>query len=187
MSRKRTGLLAAAAAVIVGASAGGAVVFGGVYDVGATAGHARPIELVLRRTMESSVKRHAGRISVPDNIDLTDTAYAAGYFGHYDAACATCHGAPGRQPDPWMVLYPSSPLLTDSAVASRWSDEELFWILKHGIKDTGMMALGPTHSDSDIWGVTAFVRQLARMTPEQYDALALQQLQEQRESAPDHH
>ncbi|MEX2594115.1 MAG: hypothetical protein WD426_15175 [Anditalea sp.] len=37
---------------------------------------------------------------------------------------------------------------------------------------TGMMALGPTHSDEDIWGVTAFVRQLPDMSPEEYQAIA---------------
>jgi mono/diheme cytochrome c family protein len=184
----RTKLLLAGLAMVVGvAAAGAAVVFGGLYNVGATTGHAKPLELVLRKTMESSVERQARSIARPDDIDVHDRAYAARFFGHYDAACASCHGAPGRDPDPWMVIYPSSPLLTDPAVVGRWSDEQLFWILKHGIKDTGMMALGPTHSDADIWGVTAFVRQLPRMTPTEYAALAAYQQQLQTEAAADHH
>lgn len=185
MSRKYSVLLAGAAMALVAAVAAVAVVFGGVYNVGATEGHTRPIEMILRRTMESSVERHARRIEVPEGVDLSDRAYAAAFFGHYDAACATCHGAPGRPPDPWVVIYPASPLLTDSTVVSRWTDEQLFWILKYGIKDTGMMALGPTHPDEDIWGVTAFVRQLARMTPEEYAALASQG--QQQEAAAGHH
>ena len=51
------------------------------------------------------------------------------------------------------------------------TDAELFWIIKHGIKDTGMIALGPTHKDSDIWGVTAIVRQLPDMLPADYRAM----------------
>lgn len=34
------------------------------------------------------------------------------------------------------------------------------------------MALGPTHSDDAIWGVTALVRQLPEMSPEEYQAMA---------------
>jgi mono/diheme cytochrome c family protein len=160
-----------------------AVILGGYYDVSATRGHSRPVEWVLRTTMENSVRRNARQVRVPADLDLTDRAYAAQFIGHYDAACATCHAAPGRDRDPWMVIYPEPAPLTDHEVVRRWSDEELFWLLKHGIKDTGMMALGPTHTDDDIWGVTAFVRQLPDMTAEQYRALVAyqQQLQEANE------
>lgn len=186
MTRRKKLLLAGLATVVGAAVFGSTVVFGGVYNVAATTGHAKPLELVLRKTMESSVERYARTITRPEDVDLQDRAYAARFFNHYDAACATCHGAPGRDPDPWMVIYPSSPLLTDRAVVGRWSDEQLFWILKHGIKDTGMMALGPTHSDADIWGVTAFVRQLPKMSPAEYAALAAYQRQLRTEAAASH-
>ena len=68
------------------------------------------------------------------------------------------------------MLYPPAPDLTKADVVSRWSDAELFWIIKHGIKDTGMLAVGPTHKDEDVWAVSAFVRQLPEVTPEQYRA-----------------
>lgn len=145
--------------------------WGGVYNVAATEGHIAPVEWVLRTTMESSVRNHASDIQVPDSIDLSDPAFAAPFVAHYDAACATCHAAPGEDRDPWMVIYPDPPDLTDEEVVARWSNEELYWILKHGIKDTGMMALGPTHPDEDIWGVTAFVRQLPQMSAAEYEAL----------------
>ena len=45
------------------------------------------------------------------------------------------------------------------------------WIIENGIKDTGMIALGPTHQPQDIWAVAAFVRQLPDMTPERYHEL----------------
>ena len=54
---------------------------------------------------------------------------------------------------------------------SRWTDAELFWIIENGIKDSGMIALGPTHQEQDIWAVAAFVRQLPEMTPERYHEL----------------
>ncbi len=148
------------------------VVFGGVYNVGATDGHTKPVEWVLRTTMENSVRKHAQDIEVPDTLDLADPLFSRQFYGHYSAACQTCHGAPGLEADPWMIIYPQAPNLTEKETVEQWTDAELFWILKYGIKDTGMMALGPTHSDEDIWGVTAFVRQLPDMSPEEYQAIA---------------
>ncbi|MDQ3605109.1 MAG: cytochrome c [Gemmatimonadota bacterium] len=77
-----------------------------------------------------------------------------------------------------MITYPMAPDLTREEVVARWSNAELYWILKHGIKDTGMMALGPTHSDDDIWGVTAFVRQMPHMSPATYQALVERYIEE---------
>jgi len=140
----------------------------GVYDVGATDGHTRPVEWALRSTMEASVREHAADVTIPDGVDTRDPALAARAIGHYSAACASCHGAPGRARAPWMVLYPEPANLTDAATVDRWSDAELYWIIKHGIKDTGMIALGPTHQEKDLWAVTAFVRQLPSMTEDEY-------------------
>jgi hypothetical protein len=70
-----------------------------------------------------------------------------------------------------MVLYPPPPDLTESEVVDSWQDKELFWIIKNGIKDTGMIAIPPGHSDDDVWAIAAFVRQLPNMAPEQYRAM----------------
>ncbi len=147
------------------------VVFTGVYHVGATDRHTKPVEWILRTTMKQSVRYHARDIQVPDTVNLLDPLYARQFYGHYRGACQTCHGAPGQKPDPWMILYPEAPDLTRKEVVGQWSDAELFWILKHGIKDTGMMALGPTHPEDAIWGVTALVRQLPAMSAEAYEAM----------------
>ncbi|HEY6562599.1 MAG TPA: cytochrome c [Polyangiaceae bacterium] len=153
------------------AIAGTVFAFSGVYNVGATDGHSAAVESLLRTTMVHSVRKHASSIPVPERLNLRDRVYAAKFFGHYNAACVTCHGAPGVRPDPWVVLYPAAPRLTDQAVVERWKDQELFWIIKNGVKDTGMIALGPTHKDADIWGVTALVRQLPAITPDEYQAM----------------
>jgi hypothetical protein len=147
------------------------VVYGGVVHVGVTEPHGKPTEYVLRTTMENSVRNHAKGIKVPDTMDLTDPIFARQFYGHYSAACRTCHGGPGKKPDPWMVIYPKAPDLTDKDVLNKWSEAELYWIIKNGIKNTGMMALGPTHPEEAIWGVTALVSQLPEMSAEEYDAM----------------
>jgi len=65
-------------------------------------------------------------------------------------------------------LYPRAPELrrgTDLTPA------EQFWIIKHGVKMTGMPAWGITHDDELLWDVVAFVRKLPEMTPEQYETM----------------
>jgi hypothetical protein len=73
-----------------------------------------------------------------------------------------------------MVLYPAPADLTKAETVAQWTDTELFWIIENGIKDTGMIALGPTHQQQDIWAVAAFVRQLPEMTAERYHELVTQ-------------
>ena len=101
------------------AIAGTVFAYSGVYNVGATEGHSSVVERVLRTTMANSVRKHASSIPVPERLNLSDRGYATKFFGHYDAACVTCHGAPGVRPDPWMVLYPPAPKLTDRAAVER--------------------------------------------------------------------
>jgi mono/diheme cytochrome c family protein len=141
---------------------------------------------------QSAKAEPAGPVSAVREIEVVvdggyNPALAARAFGHYSAACRTCHGAPGVKPDPWMVIYPAAPDLTKAEVVGAWSDEELFWVLKHGVKDTGMMALGPTHQDKDIWAVTAFVRQLPSMPAERYTELAAEQRAKQHGHDHAHH
>jgi hypothetical protein len=164
------------------------VVFIGIYHVGATDRHTKPVEWILRTTMKNSIRYHAKDIQVPDLLNLLDPLYAREFYGHYSAACQTCHGAPGQKANPWLVIYPEAPDLTKKEVVEQWSDAELFWILKHGIKDTGMLALGPTHTEADIWGITALVRQLPDMSAEEYEAMGkwFQEMMENKSHQAEH-
>lgn len=170
MSPIKKTLIATAAFALVATTASAAVVLGGMASVAATDGHWPATKWVLHTTMENAVHRAARDITPPEGTDLLDPALAERAFGHYSVACTTCHGAPGVGPSPWMVTNPPSPLLVDTA--GRWTDGELYWIIKHGIKMTGMPALGPTHADGDLWAIAAFVRQLPTMTPEAYLTMA---------------
>lgn len=157
-----------AAGIVLGALGGWAGV--GRYDVSARSPHSAPVEWLLRSGMERSVRAHAREL--PAGTNSNDPHLAARAIGHYAAACAPCHAAPGQPRAPWMVLYPEPADLTRPEVVARWTDAELYWIIANGIKDTGMIALGPTHSEADLLAVTAFVRQLPRMSSERYRELA---------------
>jgi mono/diheme cytochrome c family protein len=163
-TRKR--ILAITVALALGAAGASAVVFGGLPNVAGTDEHTSGVQWLLRTTMQSSVRARAKAVRVPIGIDLDDPQLAQKAYGHYSVACTPCHGAPGVEPAPWMVLNPPATLLTETA--SNWRSEELFWIIANGIKMTGMPAIGPTHGDEDLWAITAFVQQLPTMTPERY-------------------
>ena len=146
-------------------------VYSGVYSISATKWHPAIEGELLHKVMVESVRYHARGIRVPGGMDLHERALAEKTVG-YQTACRTCHGAPGKKPDPWVYLYPPAPDLTRADVVDKWSDAELYWIIKNGIEHTGMLGLGPTHQDEELWSVSAFVRQLPTMSPAEYQAMA---------------
>ena len=181
MSLRKKLVLAVVSLPVLGTTLFLLIVFGGLAPVAATDEHSALVRWSLHRAMVSAVHRQAQGVTKPAGLDLRDRALAEKAFGHYSAACTTCHGAPGRGADPWMVTNPQAPLLTQTAV--QWSDEELYWIIKNGIKMTGMPALGPTHKDEHLWAIAAFVRQLPSMTAAEYQAMA----QRAQQSSSMHH
>jgi cytochrome c553 len=58
-------------------------------------------------------------------------------------------------------------------VANEWKDRELFWIVKHGIKYTGMPAWVAQQRDDEVWAVVAFLKRLPRLDAKSYRELAL--------------
>ncbi len=140
------------------------VVFSGVVNVAATTPDLPIVAWVLNTTMEHSVEAHARDVVVPADYSKPDIEVGR---KHYGDICELCHGAPGVEPEwPGQGLQPYPPDLTRTA--DDWTPAEVFWIISNGIKMTGMPAAGPSHSDSEIWDLTAFVKSLPSMTPEQY-------------------
>lgn len=91
--------------------------------------------------------------------------------GHFAAHCAVCHGAPGvPQSDIAKGLYPAPPDLAHAA--TRHKPAELFWIVKHGIKMTGMPNW-KDHSDQELWSTVAFMQRLPGMSEADYGKLIL--------------
>jgi mono/diheme cytochrome c family protein len=91
---------------------------------------------------------------------------------HFAMHCAVCHGAPGvPKGDIAQGMYPQPPDL--AVAAQQYSDGELFWILKHGIKMTGMPAWAD-HSDPELWATVAFVKKLPGMSEAAYAQLVME-------------
>jgi len=99
----------------------------------------------------------------PNPVDPTDENLIAG--GEiYAELCARCHGTPGRGPSVLGAsFYPPAPQFT--VQPSSYTEGELFWIVKHGIRNTGMPAWGRLLTDQDIWQVVAALRRLDSLPP----------------------
>ena len=140
------------------------VIFTGAYNVAASAGHAGITRWALTTLQESSVGARASEVA---GALPSDSASLDHGFEHYHEMCVTCHGAPGvDRGEIGEGMTPTPPELDEEA--EEWTDQELFWILKHGIKLAGMPAFGATHSDEEIWSIAAFVRELPNISPEEY-------------------
>ena len=78
----------------------------------------------------------------------------------YGTDCAACHGLDGHTPtDTGRWMYPRASDLTSPAV-QQYSDRELFWIIKNGIRLSGMPAFGKVEPDEHIWNLVHYLRTL---------------------------
>jgi mono/diheme cytochrome c family protein len=155
-------LLAVATLLSIGAFS----IFSGAYSVAATNPHGRMTRWILSTAAAQSIRMHAKKdkgLDLPDDDASLRNGYSA-----YESKCVPCHGAPGVSPD-WMGkgMHPRPPDLRQSASVRK--PEEIYWVIKNGIKDSGMPALGPSHDDRDIRELTAFVVRLGHMSASDYD------------------
>lgn len=156
-------LVVSAILVAVGAMA---VLWLGLYNVAADDPHWSTTYRLLEIARERSIAARSAEIEVPD---LTDLELIRSGAGNYSAMCVTCHLSPDAQETELSIgLYPRPP---------RWDaladvdPREAFWVVKHGIKGSGMPAWGRSMDDRYLWGMVAFMQQFRTMTAAQYSAL----------------
>jgi hypothetical protein len=160
----------------------GSVVFiySGLYPMGADVTHNSLTTLALETLRERSIARAANGIDVPKDLDTSHRILKGG--ADYNDMCASCHLSPGKtQSDFTLGLYPSPPNLTLDEDENDNGDHNIglytqqrqFWIIKHGIKASGMPAWAPGHDDERIWNMVAFLKRLPELSPEQYEILTV--------------
>jgi mono/diheme cytochrome c family protein len=148
-------------AAVLGA---GITVYAGWYDISATDQHLAPTYWLLDTGMRRSIKYRARGIAAPDLADparIRDGAFL------YRQHCLQCHGAPGVAPAPFALGMTPVPVPLVHTARS-WTPAEMFWVVKEGIKMTGMPAWKYRLSDEHIWAVVAYLPAMAHMTPEQF-------------------
>jgi len=143
------------------------LVYSGLYNVAATEPHHPLVRWILETATARSI---AVRADAVGSSDIGAASLVEEGARHYRVMCETCHGGPDAAPSGiGKGLRPAPPDLARTAGAM--PTERIFWIVKHGIKMTGMPAWGETHDDRALWAIVAFVKRLPALSPEQYRAM----------------
>ena len=141
-------------------------IYAGLYDIAADEPHSQPVFWLMQMVRDRSIVAHATD-SVP--VDLSNPKRIASGAVQYEEMCSTCHLAPGmKRTEISWGLYPRAPELRRG---SRLTSAEQFWVVKHGIKMTGMPSWGVTHDDELLWDIVAFLRKMPELTADEYQAL----------------
>jgi mono/diheme cytochrome c family protein len=144
--------------VIVVIAAGAWIAFS-LFNLSALPEPGRMETYLATKSKHMLVRRAAARAAIPLAPAAVKGSAEEGdkYFG---VDCSMCHGATGRKPtDNGRWMYPRA-IDLGSAETQSYSDRELFWIVKNGIRLSGMPAFGKMETDEHIWDLVRYIRTL---------------------------
>ena len=121
---------------------------------------------LLSAAVHASVRREAAEMRNP--IEPTDQNLIAG-GKMYLNECAGCHGTPGKPEESGDSLYPPIPQLP--TVGTEYTEAQVFWVAKHGIRRAGMFANGKWDSDQKLWTIAAFLKRMQVLPPAVKEAM----------------
>jgi mono/diheme cytochrome c family protein len=144
--------------------------FGGFYNIAAAIDDPAVVTWALPKVRDASIDRYSSGLKPPPGMALDDPAVIqSGAHAFAQRGCINCHGGPGVD---WAKfsegLHPDPPDLKDVA-----GDEPrmIFWVIKNGINMTGMPSFGKIGADDkEIWSITAFVKRIGTVKPEEFKA-----------------
>jgi len=165
---KRVLLTIVALGVLTGL-AGATVVGFGLYNVSARQGHWPGVTWVLHTTYKQSVRlRSPAASEIPD--DLADPDRVALGALHFKDACSFCHAVPGQeQTATAQSLNPGPPHVVEAV--SRWEPQQMFWIVREGVKMSGMPYWPARERDDEVWSVVAYLEAVRDLTAQDQAAL----------------
>ena len=139
----------------------------GIIPIRASSGHWAVTRWFLEFSKTRSVSTHTIGMEAPP---LDNRALVIKGAGAYDLSCRPCHGSPDL-PHPRVAgaMLPRPPYLPQ--VIEKRSASQLFYIVKHGIKFTGMPAWVAQSRDDEVWAVVAFLLELPKLDANGYQRL----------------
>lgn len=163
---KRIAIISSLVAVGL-ALAGFAVAASGLFPIKASDGHWPITSWFLRFSMHRSMATHGLGLKVPP---LDDPDLVLKGATHFEVSCRGCHGAPGVPPA--RVTQTMLPRPADLGPrVPELSPRQLFQIVKHGVKFTGMPAFPSQQRDDEVWAVVAFLKTLPTLDAAGYRQL----------------
>ena len=138
-----------------------AVTWLGLMPVNADGTHSSLEARIMPRVLHASIVRHADAVTNP--LAINEETLKAG-ASTYKVMCARCHSTPGGNPSVYgQSFYPAAPQLLGGM--SNYTDSQLYWTIKHGIRNTGMPAWGSMLSDDDIWQLVSLLKNSQDLPP----------------------
>ena len=164
----RTFLTTVGALAILAGIVAATLFFGGFYSVAADSSDPRPVNWALIHVRVASIDRHATDQPPP----LSDPSMVrAGARAYSEVGCVNCHGGPGVEPAKFSAGLNPPPNL--KKVIKDLRPQQVFWVIKHGIKMTGMSgfaASDPPVPDHTIWSIVAFLKRVPEASDEEFKA-----------------
>jgi mono/diheme cytochrome c family protein len=118
-----------------------------------------PVETFLATNVKKILIARSSRQGIPPAPTDLKASIKEGE-SVYGTDCSMCHGMDGHSPtDNGRWMYPRAADLTSPTI-QQYSDRELFWIVKNGIRLSGMPAFGRVESDEHIWDLVHYVKTL---------------------------
>jgi mono/diheme cytochrome c family protein len=144
--------------------------FGGFFNVAAAEPDPDIVNWALVQVRMASISRRA--TERPPAGALDDPAMIqAGALAYTKNGCVNCHGEPGVESATFSEGL--NPLPDLRKVITDRSPEELYWVIKNGIKMTAMPSFGfdkPPVRDKNIWAIVAFLRKLSSVSDKNFKA-----------------
>lgn len=154
----RRGLIWLAAFALLAMAGLGLFAASGVYNVAASGAHFAVTDRLIKFVLHRSVATYSAGVEVPD---LSGEGLARLGAVHFLTGCAPCHGGEAQARNPIARgMLPAPPPLHDAA--RDWETAELFRIVRHGLKFTGMPAWPGSGRDDEVWAVVAYLERLAQ-------------------------
>jgi len=122
---------------------------------------------LMRISVHASVRRNATEQANP--VQPTDENLIAG-GKQYLGECAGCHGTPGKIPKFPSGLFPPVPQFPTEG--TEYTEAQIVWVAKHGIRRTGMFSNGLWDSDQELWTMAAFIKRIRDLPPQVKQELA---------------
>jgi mono/diheme cytochrome c family protein len=133
----------------------------GLMPVSADGAHSRLEARIMPTVLHASIVRHASGEANP--VSLNEDNLKAG-VDNYKAMCARCHSTPDGEASVYgQSFYPPAPQLPKGM--SQYTDSQLFWVIKHGIRNTGMPAWGSMLSDEETWQLVSLLKNSQDLPP----------------------
>ena len=163
------GIVGLLAIGVCGAAAALLFIDSGIYDVTAMTPHTRLVAWAVHQTYQHSMMRDLAGIKVPADLEVAANVTAGAQV--YAENCAMCHGAPGVAATPLRRgIDPAAPFLL--AATRKNHPNQMSWVIKNGVKMTGMGAFGKSLTDQQIWDLAAFLQKDRGISAADYAKLA---------------